>query len=108
MIYSFFSISDHADNPVIQETKIYFLFLAIFLILQSYDWYQDVIMDLEDPLKSFPRLLPILSVLLVIFYIVFIAVGFEMANDRRITYDWEHRQTQYVEYEIFLYNNGTS
>ena len=77
------------EIPALFETKMYYVFISLFLLLNGLDSLEDTISD-ELKFKKFPKCVLIGHTLILILYIPFVIIGFLMAYSRMKT-SWDDR-----------------
>ncbi|CDW77041.1 UNKNOWN [Stylonychia lemnae] len=91
---------DDTSIPQYQETKYYYLFMSLFLLLECIDIFVDYFTDLKATGKIC-KFIPakIANTMIIAFQIPFIVIGLVMYN-QRISTSWNDRKVHYINYEL--------
>ncbi len=90
------------EIPALFETKMYYTFISLFLLLNGLDSIIDLITDKMVTFEENPKCVAISHTCVLVLYIPFVTIGFLMANARLAT-SWEDRELAYTNYEIDLW-----
>ena len=77
------------EIPALFETKMYYVFISLFLLLNGLDSLEDTITDYLK-FEKYPKCVLISHTLILILYIPFVIIGFLMAKSRMKT-SWDDR-----------------
>ena len=95
------AFGEDREIPALFETKMYYVFISLFLLLNGLDSLEDTITDYLT-YKDYPKCVLICHTLILVLYIPFVTIGFLMAKSRMKT-SWDDRGAEYVNYEIQLW-----
>ncbi|CDW78199.1 UNKNOWN [Stylonychia lemnae] len=100
------AFEENKEIPALWETKMYYTFISLFLLLNGLDSLVDTFTDLLT-FEKYPICVLVTNTVILLFYVPFVAIGFLMAKSRVQT-SWADRQSAYVSYEIYLWKNNIS
>ena len=83
------AFGENKEIPVLFETKMYYVFISLFLLLNGLDSLEDTITDYLK-FEKYPKCVLISHTLILVFYIPFVIIGFLMAKSRMTT-SWDDR-----------------
>ena len=83
------AFGEDKEIPVLFETKMWYVFISLFLLLNGLDSLEDTITDYLK-FEKYPKCVLISHTLILILYIPFVIIGFLMAKTRMKT-SWDDR-----------------
>ena len=83
------AFGEDKEIPVLFETKMYYVFISLFLLLNGLDSLEDTITDYLK-FEKYPKCVLISYTLILVLYIPFVIIGFLMAKTRMTT-SWDDR-----------------
>ena len=83
------AFGEDKEIPALFETKMYYAFISLFLLLNGLDSLEDAISD-RLKFKKYPKCVLIGHSLILILYIPFVVIGFLMSKSRMKT-SWDDR-----------------
>ena len=83
------AFGENREIPALFETKMYYVFISLFLLLNGLDSLEDTITDYLK-FEKYPKCVLISHTLILVLYIPFVIIGFLMAKTRMTT-SWDDR-----------------
>jgi hypothetical protein len=83
------AFGENREIPALFETKMYYVFISLFLLLNGLDSLEDTITD-KLKYEKFPLCVLLSHTIILILYIPFVIIGFLMAKSRMKT-SWDDR-----------------
>ena len=90
------------EIPALFETKMYYTFISLFLLLNGLDSVVDLITEKKMTYQDYKKCVLISHTCILVLYVPFVTIGFLMA-DARLATSWEDREMAYTNYELDLW-----